>query len=110
MQHSLIADCDVLLLVWWWGWGLDRGWTLAHGVLSMFIAVMIIRTVYPLFQYTGLILLQTTPGSIHSQIEKCCKLVCMRCLQLLWCARLVVLVSEVRALNERVLYSADLLL
>ncbi|GAB6021734.1 hypothetical protein CHUAL_004312 [Chamberlinius hualienensis] len=48
-----------------------KGYQTADTLATMCLAVFILITIYPMFKYTGLILLQAVPSHITDQLEKC---------------------------------------
>jgi len=65
---DFFTNCGVLVAIWL---NETHGIVYAHGISSVVVSALILVCVYPLFMSTGLILLQTTPETIRSALEKC---------------------------------------
>lgn len=65
---DMISGIGVIISSWL---GQSMGWHFADTLVSIIIAVLIVRNAWPICSKTARVLLQTTPDSIYPHINKC---------------------------------------
>jgi len=68
VKADAYVQMGLMLAEWLVQW---KGWSTSHAFTGFIVAYLIVRSVYPLFHHTGMILLQTTSPSIQHGLDRC---------------------------------------